>query len=217
MRLLLVRHGESAGNITQVLQARDETLTERGRRQAGQIAAHLATRDDLRALYTSPLARAHETSRIIGAAVGLVPQLEEDLAEISVGDAAGLTFKEWAARFPDEARRFHSEGVAYTFPGGENGLQLGARTAAAIDRLIATHKHEPGTIVVVSHGGALGWILAHLQGEPAGVWPRHQFDNCSITELAIDPASGGISEVVCRNEIGHLASNADEQIATGRL
>lgn len=214
MRLLLVRHGESAGNVTQVLQTRDETLTERGRGQARQIAAHLATRDDLRALYASPLARAFETSQIIGAAVGLTPQPEEDLAEISVGDAAGLTFKDWTARFPDEATRFHAEGAAYTFPGGESGLQLRARTATAIDRLIAKHKHEPGTIVVVSHGGALSWILAHLQGEPGDVWPRHQFDNCSITEIAIDPE--GVSEVVCQNEIGHLATNADEEIATGR-
>jgi probable phosphoglycerate mutase len=199
-----------------VLQPRDETLTERGRGQARQIAAHLATRDDLRALYASPLARAYETSQIIGAAIGLTPQPEEDLAEISVGDAAGLTFKDWTARFPDEATRYHAEGAAYIFPGGESGLQLRARSAAVIDRLIAKYKHEPGTIVVVSHGGALSWILAHLQDEPSDIWPSHRFDNCSITEIAIDPESGGVSEVVCQNEIGHLATNADEEIATGR-
>ncbi len=216
MRLLMVRHGESAGNVTQVLQARDDALTERGRRQARQIAAHLATRDDLIAMYTSPLARAFETSQIIGAAVGLTPQPEEDLAEIDVGNATGLTFKEWTLRFPEEAERYHRQGSAYTFPGGESGLQLGVRTAAVIDRLIAQHKHEPGTIVVVSHGGALAWIVAHLQDEATETWPPHLFDNCSITEIAIDPESERVSEIVCQNEVGHLATNADEEVATGR-
>jgi broad specificity phosphatase PhoE len=216
MRVLFVRHGESAGNITRVLQPRDEPLTERGRRQAREIAAHLATRDDLHALYASPLARAFETSLIIGAAVGLEPQPEEDLAEISVGDAAGLTFDDWASRFPDEAARFHAEGVAFAFPGGESGLQLGARVAAAIERLIEKHRHEQGTIVVVSHGGALGWILAHLQGEATEQWPRYQFDNCSITEIEIDPEHGRVKTIVCQNEIGHLSPNPDEEVATGR-
>ena len=217
MKLVLVRHGESVGNITQVLQSREEPLTERGREQARQVAAHLATRDDVAAIYASPLARALETSQIIGTAVELTPRPDEALAEISVGDAAGLTFQEWSARFPEEATRFHKEGLDYAFPGGESGRQLGARTAAAIDRIIATHRHEPGAVVIVSHGGALSWILAHLLRESGDAWPSHTFDNCSITEVEIDPEHGGASTVVCQNAVGHLLPNPDEEVATGRL
>jgi broad specificity phosphatase PhoE len=217
MKLLLVRHGESVGNITQVLQSREEPLTERGREQARQVAAHLATRDDVAAIYASPLARALETSQIIGTAVELTPRPDEALAEISVGDAAGLTFQEWSARLPEEATRFHKEGLDYAFPGGESGRQLGARTAAAIDRIIATHRHEPGAVVIVSHGGALSWILGHLLRESGDAWPSHTFDNCSITEVEIDPEHGGASTVVCQNAVGHLLPNPDEEVATGRL
>ncbi len=217
MKLLLVRHGESVGNITQVLQTREEPLTERGRGQARRVAAHLASRGDVVAIYASPLARAFETSQIIGMAVGLTPRPKEDLAEISVGDAAGLTFQEWTARFPEEASRFHSEGLEYAFPGGESGRQLGTRTAAAIDRIIATHRHEPGAVVIVSHGGALSWILAHLLRESGDTWPSHTFDNCSITEVEIDPEHGHASTVVCQNEVGHLLPNPDEEVATGRV
>ena len=213
MRLLLVRHGESIGNITQLLQWRDEPLTERGRRQAREIAAYLAARGDVRALYTSPLARAVETGRVIGAAVGIEPELRDGLAEIDVGDAAGWTFEAWSARFPDEARRYHSEGIDYAFPGGESGRQLGVRTAAEIDRIIAAHDGNEGAIVVVSHGGALGWILAYLLQESRDPWPRHQFDNCSITEVTIDAQQ---VTVVCRNEVGHLSPEPAEEVATGR-
>ena len=217
MKLLLVRHGESAGNVTQVLQTREEPLTERGRGQARRVAAHLATRGDLRAIYASPLARAWETSQIIGMAAGLTPHADEGLAEINVGEAAGLTFNAWAERFPEEATRFHSQGADYAFPGGESGRRLGTRTAAAIDRIVATHRHEAGAIVVVSHGGALSWILAHLLDEPRETWPSHHFDNCSITEVEIDPEQGRASSVVCKNEVGHLRPNPDEELATGRL
>ena len=62
MQLLLVRHGESAGNLTRILQGRDDPLTERGRRQARELAAYLGARGDVRAIYTSPLGRAAETA-----------------------------------------------------------------------------------------------------------------------------------------------------------
>ncbi len=44
MQLLLVRHGESVGNLTHMLQGPDDPLTDRGRRQAREIAADEALR-----------------------------------------------------------------------------------------------------------------------------------------------------------------------------
>src|SRR3712207_3489162 len=121
MRLLLVRHGESTGNVTRVLQGRDDPLTERGRGQARAIARHLAARGDVQAIYTSPLARAYETARIIGAAVGVEPEPREGFAEIDVGQAAGLTLEEWIARFPAEEERFQREGLDFVWPAAKVG------------------------------------------------------------------------------------------------
>ena len=218
MRLLLVRHGESMGNVTQVLQGRDDPLTERGRRQARQIALHLAARGDVRAIYVSPLARAFETGQIIAEAIGLhlQPEPREGLAEIDVGHAAGMRFDDWTAQCPEEARRFHAEGLDYTFPGGESGRQLGARTAAEIDRILEEHRGDPSAVVVVSHGGALAWIVAHLLQEPRDTWPSHSFDNCSLTEVHIDGEDAQHVTFVCRNDVGHLVPEPAEEIATGR-
>jgi broad specificity phosphatase PhoE len=73
MQLLLLRHGETAGNIARQLQDEHDPLTERGRRQAQALAAALSQRGQLSALYASPHIRAFETAQIVGAAVGLTP------------------------------------------------------------------------------------------------------------------------------------------------
>lgn len=213
MQLLLVRHGESTGNVSGVLQTDDEALTDRGREQARAIAARLAARGDVRSLYTSPLARARETASIIGEAVGLLAAPDPRLAEINVGTAAGQTFEAWATAHPDEALRFQTEGVDYQFPGGETPRRLGTRTAEAIDDVIRTHRLLDGAVVVVSHGGALAWIVSHLLHEPRDTWPSRRFDNCSLTEVTVDPDAQAVS-FVCLNEISHFAPSVEEVLTT---
>ena len=215
MQLLLVRHGESIGNVTRQLQRDNEPLTERGRRQARELAAFLAERPDLRVIYSSPLARAYETASIIGAAIGLRPLPLEGLAEINVGEAAGMTFDEWTERDPESAARWRDEGIDFVWPGGESGLQLAARTAAEIDRIISAHRLDRGAVVVVSHGGALAWTIAHLLREPRDRWPTHQLLNCSLTEITIDADEQAVT-FVCHNEVSHLSPEPGEEAALGQ-
>jgi broad specificity phosphatase PhoE len=217
LRLLLVRHGETEGNVSRRLQGADDPLTERGLRQAEEIAAHLSGRDDVVALYASPYRRAFETARAIGQALGLEPEPRAALAELDVGDAAGYRFEAWVEEFPGEAERFRTEGVDYSWPGGESGRDLAARTEGEIDRILRAHGGGGGAVVVVSHGGALAWIIAHLLGEPEGEWPYGyaRLDNCSITEAEMPPDGAGRAEFLYTNEVGHLSPDPDEEAATG--
>jgi broad specificity phosphatase PhoE len=216
MQLLLVRHGESAGNLTRQLQGREDPLTERGRRQARELATFLAGRADLRALYASPLARAFETAQIIGEAIGFAPIPREGLAEIDVGEATGLTFDEWFKRDPELAAAFQAEGIDFVWPGGESGRELAARVASEADAIISAHRLESGAVVVVSHGGALGWFIDHLLHEPRHRWPQHQLLNCSLTEITIEPDAQAVT-FVCINEVGHLTPELEEEVALGRM
>ncbi len=218
MRLLLVRHGETVGNVERRMQGADDPLTDRGLRQARDLAAHLAERGGMTALYTSPLPRAMHTAQVIGEALGLTPVPRDALVEISVGDAAGYRFEEWTARFPDEARRFHTEGVDYAWPGGESGRQVGERTAAEINRILQAHSGETESVVVISHGGALAWIIAHLLHESRDRWPQEHLglDNCSLTEVEITGDSREAVTFLCRNEVGHLSPEPDAEVATGQ-
>ena len=215
---MLVRHGETEGNVRRRLQGPDDPLTERGRRQAEEIAAHLSVRDDIVALYASPYRRASDTARAIGDALGVEPEPRPALAELDVGDAGGYRFEAWVEEFPEEAQRFRTEGVDYSWPGGESGLDLSARTEKEIERIIEAHGHEAGAVVVVSHGGALAWIIAHLLGEPDGEWPYSyaRLENCSITEAEIPACGKGTARFLYTNEVGHLSPDPDEEAATGR-
>jgi broad specificity phosphatase PhoE len=218
LRLLLVRHGETEGNASRKLQGPDDPLTERGRRQAEEIAAHLSGRDDVVALYASPYRRAFDTARAIGGALGVEPEPRPALAELDVGDAAGYRFEAWVEEYPEEAERFRTEGVAYSWPGGESGRDLSVRAEGEIERILEAHGHEAGAVVVVSHGGALAWIIAHLLGESEGKWPYSyaRLENCSITEAEIPAGGKGPAEFLYTNEVGHLSSDPDEEAATGR-
>ena len=213
-----MRHGETEGNVSRRLQGPDDPLTERGRRQAEEIAAHLSGRDDVVALYASPYRRALDTARAIGGALGLEPEPRPALAELDVGDAAGYRFEAWVEEFPEEAERFRTEGVDYSWPGGESGRELSARTEGEIEGIIRDHNGGEGTVIVVSHGGALAWIIAHLLGEPEGEWPYSyaRLDNCSITEAEIPADGESPARFLCTNEVGHLSPDPDEKAATGR-
>ena len=217
MRLLLVRHGETEGNVRRRLQGSEDPLTERGRRQAAEIAAHLSGRHDVLALYASPYRRAFDTASAIGDALGTEPEPRAALAELDVGDAAGYRFEAWIEEFPEEAERFRLEGVDYRWPGGESGLDLSARAEREIGRILEAHRREAGAVVVVSHGGALAWIIAHLLGEPDGEWPHSytRLENCSITEAEIPPSGSGPAKFLYTNEVGHLTPDPDEEAATG--
>lgn len=212
-----MRHGETEGNVSRRLQRSDDPLTERGRRQAEEIAAHLSGRDDVVALYASPYRRAFDTARAIGGALGLEPEPRPALAELDVGDAAGYRFEAWVEKFPGEAERFRTEGVHYSWPGGESGLDLSARTEGEIEGILRAHGGEAGAVVIVSHGGALAWIIAHLLGEPEGEWPYSyaRLDNCSITEAEISANGKGPARFLYTNEVGHLSPDPEEEAATG--
>ena len=193
MRLLLVRHGETEGNVSRRLQGADDPLTERGRRQARELAAHLSGRDDVAALYASPYRRAFDTARAIGEALGLEPEPGPRSRSWTWGRPPATASRRGSRSFPRRPERFRTEGVDYSWPGGESGRDLAARTEGEMDRILRAHGGEDGSVVVVSHGGALAWIIAHLLGEPDGEWPYGyaRLDNCSITEAEISPNGEG--------------------------
>jgi glucosyl-3-phosphoglycerate phosphatase len=211
MRLILIRHGQTEGNILRQLQDEHDPLTALGRRQAQEVAAHLATLGPAVALYCSPLQRALDTAQIIGAAIGHEPQPRPAWAEINVGRAAGHTFDGWREQFPDESAAFRADGVGYRWPGGENGHDIARRTAAEIDWLLTRHIDDARPVIIVSHGGALAWAISYLLREPGDRWPREhmRLDNCSLTEVTLDPttwAVGHPATFVRRNALDHLAA-----------
>lgn len=206
MQLILVRHGQSQGNMEARIQGDDDPLTELGRTQARAAGAALADRGDVTHLYASALDRAFETASIIGAAIGLSPVRVSGLAEINAGTAAGLLWTEWAAQNPEVAARIESQErlLSDRWAGGESGQEFADRVFAAYDEIVNRHLGSTDVVVAVSHGGPLAWISARVHGDPIDQWPssRGIFLNCSISEL--DVAADGHGEVITLNGTDHL-------------
>lgn len=208
MRIFLIRHGQSQGNLDGIIQGADDPLTALGRQQASAAGDWLAQRGDITHLYASPLARARETAGIIGAAIGQTPVLEPGLAEIDAGVAAGQLWEEWTLANPDAAERIRTRARTLDdgWEGGETGKQFRDRVRAAWHDVVQRHLGTDDVVAVVSHGGALMWISAMLHEDPDDAWPveRAIFQNCSVSELEID--ADGVQTIGAWNVTDHLDS-----------
>jgi len=156
MDLLLVRHGESEGNAQGRLQgAIDSPLSAHGRSQATLAGDWLRSRG-LRweAAYCSPLARAHETARIIAERSGYPgPEVEPALHEVKAGALEGLTRQEMLERYPQFASKTITDLGDFSDAGGESYAEIQARVGGVLERLVARHREAADRILVVAHGG----------------------------------------------------------------
>ena len=162
--LILVRHGETAGNQEGRFQVYETPLAEDGRRQARRLAERIAAESPVHAIYTSDLARARETATILGARLGVEPVLDRGLRELDVGEWKGLLRDEMTAQYPGGFEAWLARGCAERAPGesGECADDVALRAAACVDHILT--QHPGGRVVVVSHGLTLAILLAHLQG-----------------------------------------------------
>jgi len=198
--LLLIRHGETSANTAGVWHGSTDTpLSERGLAQARRVGEHLARElagAPPAALYTSPLQRAAHTAREIGAALGLEPVVEPDLAEYALGSWEGRPYRE-LLEVEDFWRRIRDD-PDFAPVGGESVRQVAERFGQALRRIAAAH--PGGRAVAVSHGGAislgLGWLLEQRHSS----WER-LLGNCALAELAL----GATPRLVRFGEATHLA------------
>ncbi len=182
MTLLLVRHGESAGNVARVVQGwRDEPLTEFGRAQAAAVAERLAAHEPrVAAVYSSTLARARDTAAPIAAALELPLDKRAELREYGYGEAEGLRWAQIEERFGLTLGQWGSG----TLPGEEGPAAFEERVGRCIAELAERHQHEVAT--VVTHGGVITRVVAGVLGLRVDAPPRIYLGNGSLTVIATE-------------------------------
>jgi broad specificity phosphatase PhoE len=172
--LVLLRHGESEGNVLRRIQGwHDYPLTERGHRQAAAAATRLAT-VPAAALYTSPLARARQTADAVEATTSLTAVELPDLREYCFGEAQGMTWDEAVARwgFSD------ADWGAGRVPGEEGMEAFRARVSQQFETLL--RRHADNVAVCVLHAGTLGALVEALCGLPPHSHAALYTGNCGI-------------------------------------
>ena len=203
MRLLLVRHGQTAWNAEQRYQGQiDIPLDDIGRRQAAAVGERLR-HERIDIVYASDLARAHDTAAAIIAHHDLTIQPEIRLRELGFGVWEGLTRAEIAAQHAESWQAYQTDPHNTVIDGAE-GMPRGlARVGAAMDDLLARHRDQPDvdTLLIVSHGGTLRLMVAHLLGLDIEHARLFRFANCSLTEITIGEQR---TYLVTANERCHL-------------
>lgn len=169
--IILVRHGETAGNASRVIQFPDTPLSERGIAQAERLArrlselsvAHILVSDYQRAQMT-----ATPVARLSRARLSLEPLLRER----NLGDLRGSAYADLG---------FDPFAPGYVPPAGESWEAFRERVAAAWEVVKARAERTEGNLAVVTHG-LVCHVLAetHLRLAPEMSW-KGGFQNTSVS------------------------------------
>jgi len=177
MTIYIVRHGETAGNASGVVQFPDTPLNERGLEQAEAVGRRLANAGIVRVL-TSDYARAQRTAQAISAQAGVPLEIEEGLRERNFGDLRGRPRSEVGPLM-------HAE--SFCPPNGESWPVFHDRVETAWKVVARTASAIPGHLAVVTHG-LVCYSLVHRQLRLApDMAPISGFANTSVTVVDSDP------------------------------
>jgi probable phosphoglycerate mutase len=160
-RLLCVRHAESTWNAEGRWQGQaDPPLSDRGRADAQAAATRLD--GAVERVVSSDLLRAVQTAEIIAAALGIDGVTSEpDVREVDVGAWSGLTRDEIEAGWPGGIAGWRGGGFAP--PGAEDRQAFLERVVRGLHTVAAATRRPT---LVVTHGGAIGWLERTLGVHP---------------------------------------------------
>ena len=171
-KLIMVRHGESEGNaIRRFTTSGEAKITDLGRRQALEAAVRIKLKFQPILVIASTFARARETGLIIAAELGIPIEYEQQFREMSLGDLAGKPYDSIANDPTFDPKR----SWVWRAPNGESHEDVMKRVGPVLDAV--AKKYPDDEIVVVSHGGVMRAVWAHVTGK----WEdAHVPPNCGI-------------------------------------
>jgi len=202
--LCLVRHGQTDWNAeNRWLGHRDIPLNAVGLTQAEAVARAFRGVPVDR-VFTSDLARADRTARVIAEAVGAPLEAVPELRERCFGQWEGRTTAELTAEVPGQMEAWGKDRLGFAPPGGESWNEFALRAVAGIEDLAERHAWQ--RLVIVSHYGPVKEYLDHILGLPRGVFGRYQLDNASISVVRTRADATGTAsrQVAALNITGHL-------------
>lgn len=192
MELLLVRHGQTGGNVARRHQAPDTPLTQHGREQAVATAKEVAALEPTH-LLSSANVRAIETARAIAAQTGLDMTVDARFVELYRPPRLYGHYRRSCGSFFFYLRWYF--GLTPTDEDPENGesyREFRERLHEARKRLL--EYPSEARVVVVSHAVFIAFFEAHLKHERAlGLLAALRtfyrvltIENASVTKVVLD-------------------------------
>ena len=227
LRLIFVRHGLSSFNKEGRIQGRNDlsTLTEEGKLQAEE-AGKIISSIPIDAIYSSPLQRASETTKIIinQHQSKLQATYTDDLLEVDLGPWSGLTKNELKSLYPEKLTIWEKEPKELSL-NREDGTkfqpikELLFQAENFLKSLSKTYSDSNKTILIVAHNAILRCLVLKLINEPSKGFRRLKLDNTSISIFNIEFNNWKDRQVQieCLNNIAHLQPSIPKKSSTKRI
>lgn len=226
--LILVRHGQSEGNVAAEAADRDEAhridvpardpdvvLSETGRTQAQALGHWLSELPDGERpglVWTSPYRRARETAEIALEVcdVELDFRVDERLRDRDMGITDMLTGYGIREKYPEEAERREWLGkFYYRPPGGESWADVALRVRSVLGELMTMESES--SVLITAHDVVNMLFCYVAEGwDEATVLDRSKTDglrNCSVCRVVRDEDSPTGWRLTAYNESDHLTQH----------
>jgi broad specificity phosphatase PhoE len=180
---VLLRHALSEANRDGIIQGQsDYPLAEEGLQQIDMLIDSWESQErSFDRIICSPLTRAKDTALRIAEYLDIDLELDDIWKERHHGDAQDIAYS--------QARQWYSDGHPASpfepvFASGESDWDLHIRASKAVRNLVIL---EPGSYLIVSHGGFLGAVLRAILGIAPSFGRtrpvRFSFKNTGFAEL----------------------------------
>lgn len=188
MRLLLIRHAQTAANASGVIDTAPPgpPLSEHGRRQAEALVDRLADQP-IAAIYVSTLVRTAQTAAPLAAARSLDASSIVGIDEVRAGVYEGRGDPEAIEGYVGMLLRWYAGDFAASVPKGADeftidGVHFLRDYDAAMHQLVARHPDQ--CIAVFSHGAAIrAWVAHRAVNATSFGEALRVFDNTGIARL----------------------------------
>jgi len=184
--LFLVRHAETEFNVKKNIQGcSDSPLTEYGKMQAANLAGHFSIQK-IDFIFSSPLGRAIETTKIICSKSGIDNYIiEQNLKEINLSP--------WEGKSSSELLLDKSKSGYYTYKTnpscfapieGESLFDLIERIFPTIQDIVKSYPNN--NIIIVTHDVCIrAFLVKFFNKHINSIW-EYSLPTCSVSTFSLD-------------------------------
>ena len=205
MKLIIVRHSESEGNVSGLIQGGSLVinLTNNGRKQAGKLTEKLRElKIDL--AFVSPIDRVRQTAEIVlEKHPNTKIEFSDKLKEKNPGVFAGRPTKEMGDAWQTSGLPFGE----FQPEGGESWYQAGERVVGFGEKIMNQYKDTDITVLLVGHGSIFTYLLMWAdkfdpQKNTKEKYDYYHPDNTAMAIIEVNHK--GESALVSLNDTSHL-------------
>ncbi|MDQ3783094.1 MAG: histidine phosphatase family protein [Actinomycetota bacterium] len=184
MRLLLVRHAETAETGTKLTGRLGGIPLSKAGREAAEAAGKALAGTKPVEIITSPAERCRETAAAISRPHRLIPKQHKAFAEVDYGS--------WSGRRLSDLRRLAAwrdlmvAPSRFRFPAGESLEEVRQRSVSATEAIAG---RIDGTVILVTHADVIRCLVCHYLGMPLDLVHRLHVAPTALTEIVLTKGS----------------------------